>query len=59
MTTAVLSNSAKQYVDGVFTKLQAKNAHQPEFLQAAEEIFLSLVLFQFSTFRIATSNFLF
>lgn len=43
MTTAVLSNSAKQYVDGVFTKLQAKNAHQPEFLQAAEEIFLSLV----------------
>ena len=41
MTTAV-SSKAKQYVDGVFAKLQAKNAHQPEFLQAAEEIFLSL-----------------
>lgn len=35
--------NAKQYVDNVFSKLQTKNAHQPEFLQAAEEIFLSLV----------------
>lgn len=42
MTTAVFTN-ATQYVDNVFSKLQAKNAHQPEFLQAAEEIFLSLV----------------
>ncbi|MCH7321311.1 NADP-specific glutamate dehydrogenase [Solibacillus sp. MA9] len=42
MTTALLNN-AKQYVDNVFSKLQTKNAHQPEFLQAAEEIFLSLV----------------
>lgn len=42
MTTALINN-AKQYVDNVFSKLQSKNAHQPEFLQAAEEIFLSLV----------------
>ena len=37
MVTTVVENNAKQYVDGVFAKLQAKNAHQPEFLQAAEE----------------------
>lgn len=39
----VIKNNAQQYVDDVFDKLKKKNAHQPEFLQAAEEIFLSLV----------------
>lgn len=43
MTTMTTTNNAQQYVDGVFEKLKAKNAHQLEFLQAAEEIFLSLV----------------
>lgn len=45
MTTDVLCNDqkAKLYIDGVFANLKEKNAHQPEFLQAAEEIFLSLV----------------
>lgn len=42
MTMTTTSN-AQQYVDGVFEKLKTKNAHQLEFLQAAEEIFLSLV----------------
>ena len=45
--TTVIDNpqltQAKQYVDGVFDQLKAKNGHQSEFLQAAEEIFLSLV----------------
>ena len=45
MTTQVVSNTehAKEYIDGVFATLKEKNAHQPEFLQAVEEIFLSLV----------------
>lgn len=45
MTTQVVSNTqhAKDYIDGVFATLKQKNAHQPEFLQAVEEIFLSLV----------------
>lgn len=43
MTTMTTTNKAQQYVDGVFEKLKTKNAHQLEFLQAAEEIFLSLV----------------
>lgn len=43
MTTITTTSNAQQYVDGVFEKLKAKNAHQLEFLQAAEEIFLSLV----------------
>lgn len=43
MTTTPVISNAQQYVDGVFAKLTAKNAHQPEFLQAAEEIILSLV----------------
>ncbi|MEK4424860.1 NADP-specific glutamate dehydrogenase [Solibacillus sp. FSL K6-1523] len=42
METAI-KNNAQQYVDDVFIKLKKKNEHQPEFLQAAEEIFLSLV----------------
>ncbi len=44
MTTALSSNEAraKEYVDGIFAQLKEKNAHQPEFLQAAEEILLSL-----------------
>ena len=45
MTIAVHSNDqqAKQYVDDVFAKLKEKNSHQPEFIQAAEEILQSLV----------------
>lgn len=34
---------AESYIHAVFEQLIAKNAHQPEFLQAVEEIFLSLV----------------
>lgn len=34
---------AKAYVDGVFERLKKKYAFESEFLQAAEEIFLSLV----------------
>lgn len=34
--------TAKQYVENAFAKLKAKNGHQPEFLQAAEEVFASL-----------------
>ncbi|MEK4385500.1 NADP-specific glutamate dehydrogenase [Solibacillus sp. FSL W7-1464] len=43
MTTMTTTSNAQQYVDGVFEKLKAKNSNQLEFLQAAEEIFLSLV----------------
>lgn len=43
MTTMTTTSNAQQYVDGVFKKLKTKNAHQSEFLQAAEEIFISLV----------------
>ncbi|WP_406601110.1 NADP-specific glutamate dehydrogenase [Lysinibacillus louembei] len=34
---------AKEYIDGVFEKLKKKYAFELEFLQAVEEIFLSLV----------------
>ncbi|MER1985352.1 MAG: NADP-specific glutamate dehydrogenase [Solibacillus sp.] len=45
MTTQTVSNksAAQAYVDGVFQKLQQTNGHEKEFLQAVEEIFLSLV----------------
>lgn len=45
MTTTTVSNeqSAKAYVDGVFEQLKARNSYQAEFLQAAEEIFTSLI----------------
>ncbi|MGN4125587.1 NADP-specific glutamate dehydrogenase [Lysinibacillus sphaericus] len=45
MTTTTVSNDqlAKEYVDGVFEQLKQQNCHQAEFLQAAEEIFISLV----------------
>ncbi|EON72493.1 NADP-specific glutamate dehydrogenase [Lysinibacillus sphaericus] len=45
MTTTSVSNDqlAKEYVDGVFEQLKQQNCHQAEFLQAAEEIFISLV----------------
>lgn len=45
MTTTTVSNEqlAKEYVDGVFEELKKQNSHQAEFLQAAEEIFLSLI----------------
>lgn len=42
-TTTKAMTSAQQYVQEVFTKLKEKNAHQSEFIQAAEEIFLYLV----------------
>ena len=44
MTTATLTNqqNAKAYIHGVFEQLKVRNAHQTEFLQATEEIFLSL-----------------
>ena len=44
MTTLVMTNDtrAKEYIEGVFAQLKQKNAHQPEFLQAAEEILFSL-----------------
>ncbi|WP_339215848.1 NADP-specific glutamate dehydrogenase [Solibacillus sp. FSL W8-0372] len=43
MTTISTKTNAQQYVGGVFLKLKEKNAHQIEFIQAAEEIFISLV----------------
>ncbi|MFJ6207094.1 NADP-specific glutamate dehydrogenase [Lysinibacillus sp. NPDC092081] len=45
MTTTIVSNEqlAKEYVDGVFEQLKQQNSYQAEFLQAAEEIFISLV----------------
>lgn len=44
MTTSTLSNTekAQAYVQSVFEALKEKNAHQPEFIQAAEEILFSL-----------------
>lgn len=36
-------STATNYINSVFEQLKQKNEHQPEFLQAAEEIFLSLV----------------
>ncbi|MER1999728.1 MAG: Glu/Leu/Phe/Val dehydrogenase dimerization domain-containing protein, partial [Lysinibacillus sp.] len=44
MTTSILSNTekAQAYVQSVFEDLKKKNAHQPEFIQAAEEILFSL-----------------
>ena len=35
--------TGKEYVAGVFEKVKAQNAHEPEFLQAVEEVFESLV----------------
>lgn len=35
--------TGKEYVAGVFEKVKALNAHEPEFLQAVEEVFESLV----------------
>ncbi len=32
----------KQYINGVFEKVKARNASEPEFLQAVEEVFVSL-----------------
>ena len=32
----------KQYINDVFEKVKARNAHEPEFLQAVEEVFVSL-----------------
>ncbi|MGG2074508.1 NADP-specific glutamate dehydrogenase [Lysinibacillus irui] len=45
MTITTVSNEqlAKEYVNGVFEQLKQQNCHQAEFLQAAEEIFISLV----------------
>ncbi|WP_332651263.1 NADP-specific glutamate dehydrogenase [Lysinibacillus sp. 54212] len=44
MTTVLVTNEsrAKEYIDEVFSQLKQKNSHQPEFLQAAEEILFSL-----------------
>ncbi|MGT2907037.1 NADP-specific glutamate dehydrogenase [Streptococcus dentiloxodontae] len=35
--------TGKEYVANVFEKVKAQNAHEPEFLQAVEEVFASLV----------------
>lgn len=35
--------TGKEYVASVFEKVKAQNAHEPEFLQAVEEVFESLV----------------
>lgn len=35
--------TGKEYVASVFEKVKAQNAHEPEFLQAVEEVFRSLV----------------
>lgn len=45
MTTQVINTktAAQNYIDSVFEQLKQKNGHQSEFLQAVEEIFLSLV----------------
>ena len=45
MTTQTLSTktSAENYINAAFEQLKQKNIHQPEFLQAVEEIFLSLI----------------
>lgn len=45
MTTQFIDNktAAQEYIDSVFAQVKAKNGHQAEFLQAVEEIFLSLV----------------
>ena len=45
MTTATLTKQqkAENYIQEVFEQLKVRNAHQPEFLQATEEIFFSLI----------------
>lgn len=45
MTTPIVNAKvdAQNYVDSVFDELQLKYSHQNEFLQAVEEIFISLV----------------
>ena len=35
--------TGKEYVASVFEKVKAQNAHEPEFLQAVEEVFESLI----------------
>lgn len=44
-TTISINNEqkAKQYIDEVYAQLVARNSHQTEFLQAIEEIFLSIL----------------
>ena len=37
------NTAARNYVNSVFEQLKEKNSHQVEFLQAVEEIFLSLI----------------
>lgn len=44
MTVEVKNQSAaKEYIDSVYNQLKNKYAHQPEFLQAVEEVFSTLV----------------
>jgi glutamate dehydrogenase (NADP+) len=45
MSTVTVSNEqkAKQYIDEVFAQLKARNSNQAEFLQAIEEIFISIL----------------
>lgn len=44
MTTLVKNQSnAKEYIDSVYNQLKSKYAYQPEFLQAVEEVFSTLV----------------
>ena len=45
MSTVTVTNEqkAKQYIDEVFAQLKARNSHQAEFLQAIEEIFISIL----------------
>jgi glutamate dehydrogenase (NADP+) len=45
MSTTIVSNEqrAKQYIDEVFAQLKTRNGHQAEFLQAIEEIFISIL----------------
>ena len=41
--TLQANTAARNYVNSVFEQLKEKNSHQIEFLQAVEEIFLSLI----------------
>ena len=41
--TVVNDQKAKQYIDEVFAQLKARNSNQAEFLQAIEEIFISIL----------------
>ncbi|HWL23989.1 MAG TPA: NADP-specific glutamate dehydrogenase [Ureibacillus sp.] len=42
-TTVNTKSNAQMYIDSVFEQLKSKYSYQPEFLQAVEEIFISLV----------------